>query len=95
MPRIPILGITRARTRYYQKIFSFFLLTFLKIVIYYNHKRKRTQRTKKELKMKIIFNKMKDEWGIVTYINLKKTHQMKSYYKYAHQLNFFCFIILW
>lgn len=45
--------------------------------------------------MKIIFNKMKDEWGIVTYINLKKTHQMKSYYKYAHQLNFFCFIILW
>ncbi len=45
--------------------------------------------------MKIFINKERDEWSIFAYTNLQKTNQMADYYKYAHQLNLFCFIILW
>ena len=45
--------------------------------------------------MKIIFNGEKNEWNGIYYTNLKKSHQMADYYKFAHQLNLFCFIILW
>lgn len=45
--------------------------------------------------MKVIFNKEKDEWLNIFYTNLKKTNQMADYYKFAHQLNLFCFIIHW
>lgn len=44
--------------------------------------------------MKILFEKDKNAWAI-GYINLEKTHQKQDYYKYSHQLNLLCFVVLW